>query len=115
MPRTVTNRGKYVSEFFNRKGELKRIRKLKYWSMPDVLTEKYDFTPEDAHACAAFTLPLLDFVPDRRVRKRQPRIFLVVGISVFWLWARDRTDLICQFCVCLVDCPNIARPPPPTA
>eukprot|EP01050_Picozoa_sp_SAG11_P011382 SAG11_NODE_1203_length_5535_cov_13.559235_3_plen_59_part_00 len=26
MPRVVTSRGKYVSEFFNRRGELKRIR-----------------------------------------------------------------------------------------
>eukprot|EP01050_Picozoa_sp_SAG11_P011380 SAG11_NODE_1203_length_5535_cov_13.559235_1_plen_43_part_00 len=39
--------------------------------MPDVLAEKYDFTLEDAHATAAFTLPLLDFVPDRRATAAQ--------------------------------------------
>jgi serine/threonine-protein kinase SRPK3 len=66
MSRQVTSRGKYANDFFTRKGDLKRIRKLKYWSMADVLTEKYDFTPDDALATAAFILPCLEFVPERR-------------------------------------------------
>ena len=41
--------GKYADEYFNRKGELRAIpaKKLKFWPLPDLLQEKYEFPAED--------------------------------------------------------------------
>lgn len=39
--------GKYAKDFFNRAGELRHIRKLKFWPIEEVLVEKYD-VPLDA-------------------------------------------------------------------
>jgi serine/threonine protein kinase len=51
-------------------GELKRIHKLKYWSLPDVLHEKYNFSPEDSREIADFLLPMLAIVPIQRASAR---------------------------------------------
>jgi serine/threonine-protein kinase SRPK3 len=44
MPRKVATTGKYAKDFFNRHGELRHIKKLRYWPLDDVLTEKYDMS-----------------------------------------------------------------------
>ena len=41
MPRKVTEKGKRAEVFFNRQGELRHIKKLKYWPLERVLTDKY--------------------------------------------------------------------------
>ena len=66
MPKSVSGRGKYASEFFNRKGDLKNIRRLRFWPLASVLVEKYNFEQKEADQMASFMLPLLDFVPERR-------------------------------------------------
>ena len=75
FPRHLALSGKYSSEIFNRKGksiiflcsgELRRINKLKFWSLHDVLMEKYQHSPEDARAISDFILPMIDINPDRR-------------------------------------------------
>uniref|UniRef100_A0A4W5MRL2 non-specific serine/threonine protein kinase n=1 Tax=Hucho hucho TaxID=62062 RepID=A0A4W5MRL2_9TELE len=48
IPRHFALSGKYSREFFNRRGELRHITKLKPWSLFDVLVEKYGWAPEDA-------------------------------------------------------------------
>jgi serine/threonine-protein kinase SRPK3 len=57
--------------FFNRHGELRHIRKLRFWPLDRVLVEKYDFDPMEAEDMASFLVPMLDFVPDRRASARQ--------------------------------------------
>lgn len=47
-------------------GELKHIQKLKPWGLVDVLTEKYEWTVEDAAAFADFLTPMLEFDPEKR-------------------------------------------------
>ena len=47
-------------------GELRHITKLRPWGLYEVLTEKYDWTPEDAAAFADFLLPMLAFDPQKR-------------------------------------------------
>lgn len=47
MPRKVALHGKYAKEFFNRNGELRHIKQLKYWSLEQVLVEKYDMPLEE--------------------------------------------------------------------
>jgi serine/threonine-protein kinase SRPK3 len=34
--------GKNVKDFFNRQGELRHIKKLRFWSLESVLIEKYE-------------------------------------------------------------------------
>eukprot|EP01052_Picozoa_sp_SAG31_P046314 SAG31_NODE_8805_length_1384_cov_1.540078_1_plen_428_part_01 len=59
IPRSISSRGKYAEEFFNRKGELRHIRpqKLEFWSLEDILTEKYEIDEVEARSLANFLLP----------------------------------------------------------
>ena len=47
IPKKVALTGKRAKEFFNRAGELRHIRKLKFWSIEEVLVEKYDVSLEE--------------------------------------------------------------------
>ncbi|XP_078437483.1 uncharacterized protein LOC144708063 [Wolffia australiana] len=66
IPRKIALGGKYSRELFNRYGELRHIRRLRFWPLTKVLTEKYDFSEGDAAALAEFLLPVLDYAPDKR-------------------------------------------------
>jgi serine/threonine protein kinase len=66
MPKRLALEGKYSKQFFDKKGNLKHIKSLKFWPMQDVLCEKYHFAREDADAIADFIRPLLDFDPKTR-------------------------------------------------
>ncbi|BFI43522.1 serine/threonine-protein kinase SRPK3 [Marchantia polymorpha subsp. ruderalis] len=71
MPRKVALGGRYSRDYFNRHGELRHIRKLRYWPLDGVLVEKYDFTKHDAEELAMFLRPLLDFIPEKRPTAQQ--------------------------------------------
>ncbi|XP_034074564.1 SRSF protein kinase 2 isoform X2 [Gymnodraco acuticeps] len=66
IPRHFALSGKYSREFFNRRGELRHITKLKPWSLFDVLVEKYGWAHEDAGLFTQFLLPMLEMVPEKR-------------------------------------------------
>ncbi|KAG6761810.1 hypothetical protein POTOM_035047 [Populus tomentosa] len=66
MPRKVALGGRYSRDFFNRYGDLKHIRRLRFWSLTKVLMEKYNFSEQDANDLNNFLVPLLDFVPEKR-------------------------------------------------
>lgn len=66
IPRHIALSGKYSREFFNRKGELRNITKLKPWGLFEVLSEKYEWDPEEAQAFADFLVPMLQFEPEKR-------------------------------------------------
>ncbi|KAL5081849.1 hypothetical protein RYX36_010270 [Vicia faba] len=66
MPRKIALSGHYSRDFFNRCGDLRHIRRLRFWPITKVLTEKYDFSEQDASDMADFLVPLLDFVPEKR-------------------------------------------------
>lgn len=61
MPKKIACNGKYSKNFFNRKGELKHIKSLKFWPVEDVLAEKYHFSSKDAEEIANFIIPLLEY------------------------------------------------------
>ena len=67
FPRHLALSGKYSSEFFNRKGELRRIHKLKYWDLENVLIKKYGFEFSEAKELAEFLMPMLNLNPKRRI------------------------------------------------
>ena len=47
IPSSVWRSGKNSKEFFNREGALRRIDRLKYWPLKDVLVDKYDLPREE--------------------------------------------------------------------
>jgi len=66
FPQPFASSGKYSSQFFNRKGEVRHINKLRYWPLEDVLHDKYEFTRETAQTIASFLGPMLRLIPEKR-------------------------------------------------
>ncbi|CAA0813515.1 Protein kinase superfamily protein [Striga hermonthica] len=66
MPRKVALGGRYSREFFNRFGDLRHIKRLRFWPLSKVLKEKYEFNEQDAYEMADFLVQILDFVPEKR-------------------------------------------------
>uniref|UniRef100_A0A7C8Z5I8 non-specific serine/threonine protein kinase n=1 Tax=Opuntia streptacantha TaxID=393608 RepID=A0A7C8Z5I8_OPUST len=66
MPRKIALGGRYSRDFFNRYGDLRHIRRLRFWPLNKVLMEKYDFSERDANDMTDFLIPILDFVPEKR-------------------------------------------------
>lgn len=67
MPKSYSTSGKYSREIFNRRGELRHIRKLEFWRLEDVLIEKYKMSKSEASMLADFLLPMLEFIPKQRI------------------------------------------------
>ncbi|XP_060045677.1 SRSF protein kinase 1 isoform X4 [Erinaceus europaeus] len=66
IPRRFALSGKYSQDFFNRRGDLKHITKLKPWGLFEVLVEKYEWSQEEAAGFADFLLPMLELIPEKR-------------------------------------------------
>lgn len=66
VPKKIALDGKYSKTFFDKRGNLKHIKQLKFWPIQDVLQEKYHFSKEEADGIAGFITPLLDFDPKTR-------------------------------------------------
>jgi serine/threonine protein kinase len=71
MPKRIALEGKYSKSFFDKRGNLKHIKQLKFWPVQDVLMEKYHFSQRDAQAVADFMMPLLDFDPKTRATAQE--------------------------------------------
>ncbi|KAJ7091954.1 kinase-like domain-containing protein [Mycena belliarum] len=68
VPKSISLSGKYSSEFFNRRGELRHISKLRFWPLELVLHDKYLFPKADADALAGFLSPMLRLHPEKRAK-----------------------------------------------
>ncbi|XP_077987336.1 SRSF protein kinase 1-like [Glandiceps talaboti] len=66
VPRSIALGGKYSREFFNKRGELRHIHKLKPWDLYHVLVEKYEWSHHEAEELTSFLMPMLDCVPEKR-------------------------------------------------
>jgi serine/threonine-protein kinase SRPK3 len=66
LPKKLTSSGKYARDFFNRKGELKFIRNLNFWSLDRVLTEKYHRSEVETNEIVSFILPMLNYYTEKR-------------------------------------------------
>ncbi|XP_026664822.2 SRSF protein kinase 2-like [Phoenix dactylifera] len=89
MPRKIALGGRYSRAFFNRYGDLRHIRRLKFWPLHKVLIEKYNFNERDAKDIADFLVPVLDFVPEKRPTASQL-------LQHPWI---DAGPLLCEPCV----------------
>lgn len=66
IPPVIAFMGKYSAEYFNRKGDLRRVGPVKSWKLYDVLVEKYHFKMEEASEFSDFLLPMLEYYPEQR-------------------------------------------------
>ncbi|KAM0900772.1 hypothetical protein ACQ4PT_020422 [Festuca glaucescens] len=66
MPKKIATMGTKSKEYFDRHGDLKRIRRLKISSIERVLVDKYKIPQSDSGEFAEFLGPLLDFAPEKR-------------------------------------------------
>ncbi|KAG5460466.1 MAG: hypothetical protein BJ554DRAFT_7483 [Olpidium bornovanus] len=82
-PKKLALSGDFSSQIFNSRaptcqpclsrgtGELRNITKLRYWSLRDVLVQKYSFSKQDATEVASFLLPMLEYDPRKRATPQQ--------------------------------------------
>jgi len=66
-PKSHAITGKYADEYFTRRGELRNIKKLKFWGLKDVLIEKYHFSEDEGNQISNFLHPMLQFSPKERI------------------------------------------------
>jgi len=59
--------GRYGNDFFTPNGDLRKIKKLKFWPLQQVLLEKYKFSATEAKEITEFLLPMLYFNAQKRV------------------------------------------------
>jgi hypothetical protein len=71
VPKKMATTGKYSKNYFDKRGNLKHIKQLKYWPIQDVLHEKYHFSKQDAKEIADFMLPLLQYDMKQRATALQ--------------------------------------------
>lgn len=66
LPPYLLENGRYTKNYFNSRGQLRNISKLKFWPLKDVLIEKYKFSETDANEISDFLLPMLELDPRKR-------------------------------------------------
>uniref|UniRef100_A0AAY4BVY0 non-specific serine/threonine protein kinase n=1 Tax=Denticeps clupeoides TaxID=299321 RepID=A0AAY4BVY0_9TELE len=71
IPVMVALSGKYSYNYFNHRGNLRRISVLRPWGLYDVLVEKYHFLLDEALLFSDFLLRMLDFSPKKRATAAQ--------------------------------------------
>lgn len=67
MPLKLVGKGRRSSTYFNRRGELRHIKSLRYWGLSDVLQQKYHMHAVEARNLASFLLPMLQLLPEERI------------------------------------------------
>ncbi|KAG0175809.1 serine/threonine protein kinase, CMGC group [Apophysomyces sp. BC1021] len=80
VPRSLTTGGEFSSEFFNRKGELRHIKKLRYRRLRDVLHDSFLMPPAEADSVSSFLSPMLEVDMTKR---------LSAGEMLNHAWLRD--------------------------
>ncbi|RKP16530.1 kinase-like protein [Rozella allomycis CSF55] len=66
IPTKFALSGKYSLDYFNKRGTLRKITKLKPWGLKNLLIEKYKFERPEAEELSSFLLPMLQFDPTKR-------------------------------------------------
>lgn len=83
--------GKYRSQYYNSRGELRHIKDLNFWSLDDVLYRKHKFTRKKAEEIADFLLPMLEFDP----RKRATASEMLINFEHFFAVQEDDYAPLC--------------------
>uniref|UniRef100_A0A3P9JJP7 non-specific serine/threonine protein kinase n=1 Tax=Oryzias latipes TaxID=8090 RepID=A0A3P9JJP7_ORYLA len=70
IPPVVAFSGKYSADYFSRR-DLLHVGPLRFWSLYDVLVEKYHFLLQEASGFSDFLSRMLDYHPERRATAAQ--------------------------------------------
>lgn len=71
LPSHFALSGKNSKLFFNRKGNLRHISKLKPWSLLEILLDKYEWPREEAVQFSSFLQTMLELLPEKRATAAQ--------------------------------------------
>ena len=71
IPRPFALGGKYSADYFNRKVELRHVKKMAPWNIHDILIEKYGWEDKDAQEFTDFLEPMLAYDPLERANAAQ--------------------------------------------
>ncbi|XP_019734937.1 SRSF protein kinase 2-like isoform X2 [Hippocampus comes] len=71
LPSKFALSGKKSKRFFNQNGQLRRISKLKPWSLLEILLDKYQWPQDEAAQFSSFLLTMLHLQPDKRATAAQ--------------------------------------------
>mmetsp|Transcript_1236 Transcript_1236/g.1246 ORF Transcript_1236/g.1246 Transcript_1236/m.1246 type:complete len:217 (+) Transcript_1236:866-1516(+) len=71
FPKSFALSGINSKKFFDHRGKLRRISRLKLWPLKDVLMEKYRIKEHEAKMLSDFLIPMLNYEPDKRCTAQQ--------------------------------------------
>ncbi|KAI4827098.1 hypothetical protein KUCAC02_030522 [Chaenocephalus aceratus] len=71
LPSQFALSGRNSKRFFNRKGQLRHISKLKSWSLLEILLDKYEWPREEAVQFSSFLVTMLELLPEKRATAAQ--------------------------------------------
>ncbi|XP_057702969.1 SRSF protein kinase 2-like [Corythoichthys intestinalis] len=71
LPSQFALSGKKSKRFFNHKGQLRRISRLKPWSLLEILLDKYEWPQDEATQFSSFLLTMLHLQPGKRATAAQ--------------------------------------------
>uniref|UniRef100_UPI0037E9AFAA SRSF protein kinase 3-like n=1 Tax=Semicossyphus pulcher TaxID=241346 RepID=UPI0037E9AFAA len=71
LPSYFALSGRNSKQYFNRKGQLRHISKLKPWSLLEILLDKYEWPREEALQFSSFLLTMLELLPEERATAAQ--------------------------------------------
>ena len=71
MPKKFALSGLCSKKYFNKNGQLKRIKGLQYFPLKSVLIRKYHFKEAEAQALSDFMMPMLEYYPEKRASAKQ--------------------------------------------
>ncbi|XP_059186302.1 SRSF protein kinase 3-like [Centropristis striata] len=71
IPAQFALSGRNSKRYFNRKGQMRHISKLKPWSLFEILLDKYEWPQEEAIQFSSFLLTMLELLPEKRATAAQ--------------------------------------------
>ncbi|KAM3877944.1 SRSF protein kinase 3-like [Diretmus argenteus] len=71
LPTQFALSGRNSKQFFNHKGQLRHISKLKPWSLCEILLDKYNWPQEEAVQFSSFLATMLELLPQKRATAAQ--------------------------------------------
>lgn len=71
MPKNLALSGKHSKKYFDSRGNLRRIKDLRYWPVKKILTDKYLIKEDEAQAFGDFLLPMLRWHHDKRASAQE--------------------------------------------
>jgi len=106
MPIKLIARGRRSATYFNRRGDLRHIKSLRYWGLPDVLQQKYHMHPLDARNLASFLLPMLRLLTDDRITAK-------AALEHPWLQGLPSLEVTEYMARTILNTAPPSEPPPP--